>query len=118
MMLSPVAPPSSLSANSRPGELLDTRPSPGCTTMPCAPIATSRFVSLLPTDLAERRLGRAGFSRQPCETALYPGKAAEGAHSGAHLARDAAGLPNPDLARRNSGADRLQRPLKIRCIVQ
>src|SRR5437867_3695532 len=43
MMLSPVAPPKSLSAYDRPGGLLelDTKPSPGCTTMPCAAIARS-----------------------------------------------------------------------------
>src|SRR5438874_6116561 len=118
MMLSPVAPPSSFSANSRPGAVLDLRPSPGCTTMPCAAIATSCAVYRSPIILAERRPGRIGFMRQPQEVALDAGEAAETAHLGAHLAGDAARLPDADLARGNGAANPLHCLLKIRCIVQ
>src|SRR5437867_5015644 len=41
MMLSPVAPPSSLSTADRPGDMLDIEPCPGSTTMPCVSIADS-----------------------------------------------------------------------------
>jgi len=49
---------------------------------------------------------------------MQPGEAAEGAHSGAHLAGDAAGLPDADLARGDGTANPLHRLLKIRCMTQ
>src|SRR6266481_1858795 len=50
MMLSPVAPPSSLSATDRPGDMLDTGPCPGSTTMPCASIADFSSLQGAPKD--------------------------------------------------------------------
>jgi hypothetical protein len=72
----------------------------------------------LPVILAERRPGWIGFIHEAQGAAPQAGEAAEGALPGAHLAADMPGLPDPDLAGRNSGANRLQRPLKFRCIVQ
>ena len=56
--------------------------------------------------------------RQPREAAPQAGEAADGAQPGTHPPRDASGLERPDLALRRGGPNRLQRLLKIRCIVQ
>src|SRR5207249_9237632 len=47
MTLPPVAPPSSLSAADRPGDIFHTEPCPGSTTMPCVSIASSSIRSQL-----------------------------------------------------------------------
>src|SRR5438552_1879054 len=74
MTLPPVAPPSSLRAADRPGDIFHTEPCPGSTTMPCASIASSSIRSQLwlsPRETSSQiRLTRR-LTRGPADRALY-----------------------------------------------
>src|SRR5438874_6847688 len=119
MMLSPVSPLCNLSAAARPGDISNTAPSPGGTTMPWLSVmGSSPVLDFVAGHLSRAAARRRGFVGKTGEPTLPPSEAAERAHPGAHLPRETPGLARPDLAGAQTLPNPLQRLLHSGCIMQ